>query len=69
ATGERYDPLPYPLYARLLPRLACALNLPLFVRFVQTALAPPVLALRSKNYVSKVVQICATFCIQHEQKK
>ncbi|WP_213795508.1 hypothetical protein, partial [Klebsiella aerogenes] len=58
-TGKRYDPLPYPLYARLLPRLACALNRPLFVHFVQTAQAPPVLALRSKNIASKIVQICA----------
>lgn len=62
ATGERYDPLPYPLYARLLPRLACALNRPLFVHFVQTTQAPPVLTLRSKNIVSKIVQICAFFC-------
>nr|DAL64687.1 MAG TPA_asm: hypothetical protein [Caudoviricetes sp.] len=27
----------------MLPRLACALNLPLFVHFVQTAQAPPAL--------------------------
>jgi len=52
----------------LLPRLACALNRPLFVHFVQTARAPPVLALRDKNGVLKIVQICATFCIQYMQK-
>uniref|UniRef100_UPI003A97C3B8 hypothetical protein n=1 Tax=Klebsiella aerogenes TaxID=548 RepID=UPI003A97C3B8 len=62
-------PLPYPLYARLLPRLACALNRPLFVQFVQTAQAPPVLALRSKNIVSKIVQICAISCVHEKQKK
>ncbi|EPJ9840035.1 hypothetical protein MBS06_004553, partial [Klebsiella pneumoniae] len=55
-------PLPYPLYARLLPRLACALNLPLFVHFVQTAKPLPVLALHSKNDVLKIVQICAPLC-------
>lgn len=62
ATGERYDSLPYPLYARLLPRLACALNRPLFVHFVQAAQAPPVLPLPRKNTVSKIVQNCAFFC-------
>ncbi|WP_220789111.1 hypothetical protein, partial [Klebsiella michiganensis] len=31
--------LPYPLCARLLPRLACALNMRLFVHFVQTVQA------------------------------
>ncbi|WP_218334426.1 hypothetical protein, partial [Klebsiella pneumoniae] len=51
--------LPYPQSARLLPRLACALNMPLFVHFVQTAQAPPVLGPRSKNIVSKIVQNCA----------
>lgn len=55
-------PLPYPLYARLLPRLACALNRPLFVHFVQAAQAPPVLPLPRKNTVSKIVQNCAFFC-------
>lgn len=64
AFGEVCRPLPYPQSARLLPRLACALNRPLIVRFVQTAQAPPVLALRSKNDVSKIVQICAHFCIK-----
>ncbi|MDH1963372.1 hypothetical protein N5J21_27240, partial [Klebsiella quasipneumoniae] len=48
-----------------LPRLACALNLPLFVHFVQTAEALPALALRGKNDVSKIVQICALFCTYH----
>lgn len=57
--GEGYAPLPYPLYARLLPRLACAPNMRLFVHFVRAAQTPPVLALRSKNNVSKIVQICA----------
>ncbi|HGV3449013.1 TPA: hypothetical protein ACNGY0_001273, partial [Raoultella planticola] len=41
---------------------ACALNMPLFVHFVQTAQAPSVLVLRSKTDVSKIVQICAPFC-------
>ncbi|HFE7625153.1 TPA: hypothetical protein ACF95J_001756, partial [Klebsiella pneumoniae] len=50
-------------------RLACALNRPLFVHFVQTAQAPPVLALRSKNIVSKIVQICAISCVHEKQKK
>ena len=59
AFGEACRPLPYPLCARLLPRLACALNRPLFVQFVQTVQAPPVLGRRSKNAVSKIVQICA----------
>lgn len=59
AFGEACRPLPYPLCARLLPRLACALNMPLIVHFVQTVQAPPVLALRSKNIVLKIVQICA----------
>lgn len=63
AFGEACRPLPYPLCARLLPRLACALNMPLFVHFVQTVQAPPVLESRSKNAVSKIVQICAYFCI------
>ncbi|HGO4274461.1 TPA: hypothetical protein MA365_002713, partial [Klebsiella pneumoniae] len=63
AFGEVCRPLPYPQSARLLPRLACALNMPLFVRFVRTAQAPPVLALRGKNDVSKIVQNCALFCI------
>ncbi|HBZ9027730.1 TPA: hypothetical protein MNA80_003796 [Raoultella ornithinolytica] len=63
AFGEVCRPLPYPQSARLLPRLACALNMRLFVHFVQAAQAPPVLALRSKNIVSKIVQICALFCI------
>ncbi|WP_316544037.1 hypothetical protein, partial [Klebsiella michiganensis] len=48
--------------ARLLPRLACALNMRLFVHFVQTVQASPVLALHSKNDASKIVQICALFC-------
>lgn len=39
ANGEGYAPLPDPLCARLLPRLACALNRPLFVHFLQPA--PP----------------------------
>ncbi len=69
AFGEVCSPLPYPQSARLLPRLACALNRPLFVRFVQTAQAPPVLALRSKIILSKIVQICATFCIPLVTKK
>nr|DAL91675.1 MAG TPA: hypothetical protein [Caudoviricetes sp.] len=55
-------PLPYPLCARLLPRLACALNIPLFVQFVQTVQTPPVLVLRIKNYASKIVQFCASYC-------
>ncbi|HBY5591258.1 TPA: hypothetical protein MIY04_27435, partial [Klebsiella pneumoniae] len=59
AFGEVCRPLPYPQSARLLPRLACALNMPLFVQFAQTAQAPPVLALRGNNDVSKIVQICA----------
>ncbi|MND11416.1 hypothetical protein D3C80_15160 [compost metagenome] len=63
AFGEACRPLPYPLCARLLPRLACALNMPLFVHFVQAAQAPPDLSLRGKNDASKIVQICAFFCI------
>nr|DAM41807.1 MAG TPA: hypothetical protein [Caudoviricetes sp.] len=59
AFGEVFRPLPYPQSARLLPRLACALNMRLFVHFVQAAQAPPALALRSKNDVSKIVQNCA----------
>lgn len=64
ANGEGYDPLSAPLCARLLPRLASALNRPLFVRFVQAAQAPPVLGRHVKNVVSKIVQICASFCIR-----
>ena len=64
ANGEGYDPLPAPLCARLLPRLACALNRPLFVHLVQAAQAPPALGRHGKNVVSKIVQICATFCIR-----
>ena len=63
AFGEVCRPLPYPQSARLLPRLACALNVPLFVQFVQTVQAPLVLGRHSKNDVSKIVQICAFFCI------
>lgn len=63
AFSEVCRPLPYPQSARLLPRLACALNMRLFVHFVQTAKASPALALRGKNAVSKNVQICACFCI------
>ncbi|KMH97791.1 hypothetical protein SM82_02201 [Klebsiella pneumoniae] len=59
AFGEVYRPLPYPQSARLLPRLACALNVPLFVHVVQTVQAPPVLALWGKNAVLKIVQIRA----------
>ena len=62
AFGEACRPLPYPQSAHLLPRLACALNLRLFVHFVQAAQAPPVLAPQGKNDVSKIVQICATSC-------
>lgn len=69
AFGEVYRPLPYPQSARLLPRLACALRVPLFVHFAQAAQAPPVLALRSKNDVSKIVQICAVSCNYTGQKK
>lgn len=64
AFGEVCRPLPYPQSARLFPRLACALNVRLFVHFVQGAQTPPVLALRGKNIVSKIVQICAIFCIR-----
>ena len=64
AFGEVCRPLPYPQSARLLPRLACALNMRIFVHFVQAAQAPSVLALRSKNDVSKIAHICATFCIR-----
>lgn len=63
AFGEVCRPLPYPQSARLLPRLACALNVPLFVHFVQAAQAPPELGLCGKNDVSKIVQNCALFCI------
>lgn len=59
AFGEVCRPLPYPQSARLLPRLACALNMPLFVRFVQTVQAPPALALLGKNIISEIVQFCA----------
>lgn len=62
AFGEACRPLPYPLCARLLPRLACALNMPLFVHFAQAAQALPDLVLSDKNDVSKIVQICATLC-------
>lgn len=64
ANGGGYDPLPDPLCARLLPRLACALNRPLFVHFVQAVQAPPALGRHGKNVVSKIVQICASFCIR-----
>lgn len=69
AFGEACRPLPYPLCARLLPRLACALNTPLFVHFVRTVQAPPALALRSKNDVSKIVQFCASLCAIFAGKK
>ena len=59
ANGEGYAPLPDPLCARLLPRLACALNRLLFVHFVQSAQAPPALVRRSKNAPSKIVRVCA----------
>ncbi len=64
AFGEVCSPLPYPQSARLLPRLACALNMPLFVHFAQAAQAPPALVLLGKNDTSKIVQICAHFCIK-----
>lgn len=63
AFGEVCRSLPCPQSARLLPRLACALNMRLFVHFVRTIQAPPALALRGKNDVSKIVQICALFCM------
>lgn len=59
AFGEVCRPLPYPQSARLLPRLACALNTPLFVHFMQTDQAPPALTLRGKKEASDIVQICA----------
>ena len=59
AFGEVCRPLPYPQSARLLPRLACALNMRLFVHFLQAAEAAPLLARQGKNDVSKIVQICA----------
>ena len=64
AGGEwrRIRPLPDPLCARLLPRLACALIRPLFVHFVQAVQAPPTRTERSKKDVSKIVQICAVSC-------
>ncbi|HIC0736181.1 TPA: hypothetical protein ACWZU0_000870 [Klebsiella oxytoca] len=49
-----------PLSAHLLPRLACALNMRLFVHFVQTVQALPDLALSGKNDVSKIVQFWAS---------
>ncbi|MEH4127081.1 hypothetical protein POX17_26015, partial [Klebsiella pneumoniae] len=51
-----------PFRALVLPRLACALNVPLFVHFVQTVQTPPALAWRGKSDASKIVQICALFC-------
>ena len=69
AFGEVCRPLPYPQSARLLPRLACALNMPLFVQFVQTAQAPPALGLSSKNDVSKIAQICALLRMYQANKK
>jgi hypothetical protein len=50
-----------------LPRHLRAAILSFFVH-VQTAQAPPVLALRSKNGASKIVQNCALFCtmIHHD---
>ncbi|HHN8578267.1 TPA: hypothetical protein ACRR44_004512, partial [Klebsiella quasipneumoniae] len=45
------------------PRLACALNEPLFVHLVQVTQAPPVLAPQGENGDSEIVQICATFCL------
>ncbi|WP_210408826.1 hypothetical protein, partial [Klebsiella pneumoniae] len=59
---------PPPQSARLLPRLACALNMPLFVRFVQAAKALSALALKAKNDVSKIVQICALLCNSEKYK-
>lgn len=64
AFDEVCRPLPYPQSARLLPRLACALNQPLFVHFAQPVKAPPALVLRGENYVSKIVQICALLCFK-----
>lgn len=51
ASGEGYAPLPDPLCARLLPRLACALNRPLFVHFELAAQAPSALVWDDKKNV------------------
>lgn len=59
---EVYDPLPAPQSARLLPRLACALNVPLFVHFLNLAGTALELARKGINSIKKIVQICVLFC-------
>ncbi|HGN8862339.1 TPA: hypothetical protein ACK1Z8_000959, partial [Klebsiella michiganensis] len=49
-------------------RLACALNIPLFVHFAQTAQAPPVLARGGNFGIKKIVQNCACLCKNNRRK-